>query len=91
MELILKAAEKEIPCLDWPTALVGLRTIDNAIAIERIGAPEGKVGSVFLMRWTHPNTRPLWVGIAKPTGVNYLTDPSTTAAYLDRLMAGEDV
>ena len=35
MELILKAAGKEIPCLDWATALVGLRTIAGASSIER--------------------------------------------------------
>jgi hypothetical protein len=51
MKLVLNCDARQIECIDWLTALVGLKTIPDATSVQRVGVvPWGKVAYLWKSR-----------------------------------------
>ena len=93
MKLILKTKDREIPCIDWPTALVGMRTIPDAQGAVRRPAAFGKVAYVQWPWAGYTRDRGLWVfvRVSETQERVFMGDTADGRELLDKLMAGEDV
>lgn len=87
MKLVLHTESGEqLPCVDWPTAIIGLMCRNEPAYVERVNAPPNKTCRVAQF----------YSLARKKTLVGWRDTPDANTRYLngielDRLMAGEDL